>query len=85
PFFGGPGNSYSLHAIASMVERLRAARDGFGLVLANGGFLSKPAAGVYAAVPPRDGAPVDNGAIAAEILAAPVPQLLSGAGEATIT
>ncbi|MGL4312772.1 MAG: hypothetical protein ACRCSO_02160, partial [Sphingomonas sp.] len=85
PFFGGPGNSYSLHAIASMVERLRAARDGFGLVLANGGFLSKQAAGVYAAVPPRDWAPVDNGAIAAEILAAPVPQLLSGAGEATIT
>ena len=24
PFFGGPGNSYSLHAIATMAERLRA-------------------------------------------------------------
>ena len=27
PFFGGPGNDYSLHAVASMVERLRARRE----------------------------------------------------------
>ncbi|MCW2779492.1 MAG: acetyl-CoA acetyltransferase [Frankiales bacterium] len=38
--FGGPFNSYSLHAVATMVERLRAgART--ALVHANGGFLTK--------------------------------------------
>lgn len=63
PFFGGPGNNYSLHAIASMVERLRAAPGAFGLVLANGGFLSKEAAGVYASVPASDWRPrTDDGA-----------------------
>jgi acetyl-CoA C-acetyltransferase len=36
--FGGPLNSYSLHAIATMVERLRA--GGTGLVHANGGYLT---------------------------------------------
>jgi acetyl-CoA C-acetyltransferase len=52
PFFGGAGNNYSMHAIATMVERLRADPDAFGLVLANGGFLSKEAVGVYSARPP---------------------------------
>ncbi len=51
PFFGGPGNSYSLHAIAEMVTRLRGRTGATGLVLANGGYLSKEAAGVYAADP----------------------------------
>jgi acetyl-CoA C-acetyltransferase len=47
PFFGGPGNNYSLHAIAEMVRRLRERPDAYGLVTANGGYLSKHAAGVY--------------------------------------
>ena len=47
PFFGGPGNNYSMHGIASTVEALRQNPDTFGLVLANGGFLSKFSAGVY--------------------------------------
>ena len=51
PFFGGPGNSYSLHAIATMSERLRAAPGSYGLVLANGGFLSKEAVGIYSTEP----------------------------------
>ncbi|MCC7393789.1 MAG: hypothetical protein IT553_02920 [Sphingomonadaceae bacterium] len=55
PFFGGAGNNYSLHAIATLVERLRGgARGAYGLILANGGFLSKEAAGVYAAHPPAE-------------------------------
>jgi acetyl-CoA C-acetyltransferase len=42
PYFGGAGNNYSMHAIASMVERLRTEGDApFGLVCANGGFQSK--------------------------------------------
>ncbi len=46
--FGGPGNNYSLHAIAEMVERLRTTHSGAGLVSANGGYLTKHAVGIYA-------------------------------------
>ncbi len=62
PFFGGAGNNYSLHAVATMVDRLRAHRHDFGLVLANGGFLSKEAAGVYSAQPARVDARFERGA-----------------------
>lgn len=51
PFFGGPGNNYSMHAIAEMVVRLRAAPAAAGLVGANGGFLSKYSVGIYSTVP----------------------------------
>jgi acetyl-CoA C-acetyltransferase len=49
--FGGPGNNYSLHAIASMVDRLRETDRGAGLVWANGGYLTKHSVGVYAREP----------------------------------
>ncbi len=51
PFFGGPGNSYSLHAIAETVARCRATPGTFGLVGANGGTLSKYSVGVYSTAP----------------------------------
>jgi acetyl-CoA C-acetyltransferase len=51
PFFGGAGNNYSMHAIASMVRALRKAPGAFGLVGANGGYLSKYSVGVYSARP----------------------------------
>lgn len=51
PFFGGPGNNYSMHAIATMVSLLRAHPGSYGLVTANGGFLSKHATGIYSAAP----------------------------------
>ncbi len=77
PFFGGPGNSYSLHAIATMMARLRAAPGSFGLVLANGGFLSKLAAGVYSTTPPEGWAPQSSAALQARIDAEPGPPLLN--------
>ena len=46
-FFGGAGNNYSLHAIVETLHRLRGKRDAFGLVYANGGYMSKHALGVY--------------------------------------
>ena len=49
PFFGGPGNNYSMHAIATMIQRLRADRGALGLIVANGGYLSKHSATVYSA------------------------------------
>ncbi len=59
PFFGGPGNNYSLHAIASMAARLRAEPGKTGLVLANGGWMTKAAAGVYSTSRPAAFIPVD--------------------------
>lgn len=51
PFFGGPGNNYSLHGVASMVDRLRSESGTYGLVLANGGWMSKDTVGVYSTEP----------------------------------
>jgi len=51
PFFGGPGNNYSMHAIARMVEQLREAPGAYGLITANGGYLTKHASGVYSCEP----------------------------------
>ncbi|HET6154630.1 MAG TPA: hypothetical protein VFE15_16930, partial [Marmoricola sp.] len=39
PFFGGPGNGYSLHAIVETVAACRRAPGSWGLVGANGGML----------------------------------------------
>lgn len=52
PFFGGPGNNYVTHAIAEMVSRIRRTPDACGLVTANGGLLTKHAAGLYGSKPP---------------------------------
>ncbi|HEY7946490.1 MAG TPA: hypothetical protein VID75_02375, partial [Acidimicrobiales bacterium] len=51
PYFGGPGNNYSLHAVATMVDHLRR-REGAGLVTALGWYMTKHAAGVYGSHPP---------------------------------
>jgi acetyl-CoA C-acetyltransferase len=47
PFFGGPGNNYTLHAIAEMVLRLRAKPGSSGFVWGNGGHLTKHSFGIY--------------------------------------
>lgn len=54
PFFGGPGNNYVTHAIAEMVTRLRNMPGAWGLVTANGGLLTKHAAGLYSTMPPSE-------------------------------
>jgi acetyl-CoA C-acetyltransferase len=51
PFFGGAGNSYSVHAIAETVRRARQAPGTFGFVGANGGIMGKYSAGVYGTTP----------------------------------
>ena len=51
PFFGGAGNNYSSHGIAEAVARCRAVPGSFALVGANGGTMSKYAAGVYSTAP----------------------------------
>ena len=62
PFFGGPGNNYSLHGIAEMVATLRKNKGAFGLVLANGGWMTKEAAGVYSAARPKAFTPAEPAA-----------------------
>ena len=52
PFFGGPGNNYSLHALAEAAVRLRG-NASRALVTANGGILSKHAAIVLTNEPSR--------------------------------
>jgi len=47
PFFGGPGNNYVSHAIAEMVHRVRSQPGSYGLVMANGGLVTKEAVGLY--------------------------------------
>ncbi len=47
PYFGGPGNNYSMHGIAALVDRLRNDPGSHGMLLANGGWMSKLAVGIY--------------------------------------
>jgi acetyl-CoA C-acetyltransferase len=53
PFFGGPGNNYSTHAIAAMMELLRERPGAKGLVTGTGWYLSKHAIGVYSTQAPE--------------------------------
>jgi acetyl-CoA C-acetyltransferase len=72
PYFGGPGNAYSLHAIAEVVARCRGTPGSWGFVSANGGFLTKHSFGVYSTNPghPRR---IPPAAYQREIDADPVP------------
>ena len=74
PYFGGPGNNYSTHALVEMAHRLRGS-DQRALVTANGGILSKHAAAVLASNPTAGGAePTDlSTAEALEIDRADIP------------
>ncbi len=55
PYFGGPGNNYSMHAIATLLDRVRAQPGSIGLVTALGWYLTKHAVGVYSAAPREGG------------------------------
>lgn len=55
PYHGGAGNNYSMNAIAIMADKLREECGKFGMVTANGGFLTKHAAGVYSTEPTAPG------------------------------
>ncbi|MBU2668928.1 acetyl-CoA acetyltransferase [Actinoplanes bogorensis] len=72
PFFGGPGNNYTMHAIASTVVRMRAAPGTFGFVGANGGIMSKHSTGVYTTIP-YEFQPSDSARIQTELDAIPAP------------
>ncbi len=76
PFFGGAGNDYSMHAIASLVRGLRARPGAVGLISANGGYLSKTSAGAYSTTP-RPWTGFDSAPLQYEIDALPAPPALA--------
>jgi acetyl-CoA C-acetyltransferase len=51
PYFGGPGNNYSMHGIAEVAAKCRAHPGSRGLVFANGGYLTKHSFGVWSTAP----------------------------------
>ncbi len=76
PYAGGPGNNYSMHAIATMAARLRAQPGTKGLVTALGWFITKHAVGVYSSVPnEREWRRPDMAADQREIDTMPHPEL----------
>ncbi|WP_250008681.1 acetyl-CoA acetyltransferase [Actinoplanes sp. M2I2] len=84
PFFGGPGNNYSMHAIATTVARLRSAPGTYGFVGANGGIMSKHSTGVYTTVPYAFKAS-ESARIQAGLDAAPAPaEAITADGPAVI-
>ena len=84
PYFGGPGNSYSLHAIAETVTHMRSRPGDFGLVAANGGIISKYSVGVYSTTA-ADWASDQSAELCAEVAARPATPVAEQAdGAATI-
>lgn len=86
PYFGGPGNNYVTHSISETMRRLRARPGAFGLVTANGNYVTKHSFGVYSTtpvqVPWRRESP---GALQAELDALPkAPFTEEPSGAATI-
>ncbi|CAN5482622.1 acetyl-CoA acetyltransferase [soil metagenome] len=84
PYFGGPGNSYSLHGIAETVAQMRDKPGAFGLVGANGGVMSKYSVGVYSTTP-TDWVADRSKALQQDIAALPkVPATRNANGPGTI-
>ncbi len=52
-FFGGPGNNYNLHAVATLAEQIAKGQYRTGLVTALGWFMYKHAAGIYSSRRPE--------------------------------
>lgn len=83
-YFGGPGNNYTLHAVATMVERLRAG-GGTGLVTGLGWYATKHAVGVYSTKPPQAGWRFgDTGSAQDKIDASAVEVAVDVVGPATV-
>ncbi len=55
PYFGGPGNNYVSHSIATTVELCRQSPSNIGLVTGLGWYVTKHAVGLYSATPPANG------------------------------
>jgi acetyl-CoA C-acetyltransferase len=80
PYFGGPGNNYSMHAIATAVDRIRNDRDARVLISALGWYATKHSVGVYGgARPDSRWIDLDDSVDQAAIDAAAVPPPVANA------
>ncbi len=86
PFHGGAGNNYVMNSIAAMVDKVRGKPGSIGLVTANGGYLTKHAAGIYSTTPTEgQWQRVDPATYQAKIDAMPRPTVIKEAnGDAVI-
>ena len=76
PYAGGPGNNYAMHSIAVMMAKLREKPEAYGLVTANGWYLTKQSTGVYSSR--RPSAPFerqDPGVVQRQIDTLPHPEV----------
>lgn len=84
PFAGGPGSNYVTHALAAMVQRLRADPGSFGMVSGVGMHMTKHAFGVYSTTPGTVEWPDESG-VEARLGELPVRSIRDSAtGPATI-
>jgi acetyl-CoA C-acetyltransferase len=85
PYAGGPGSNYTLHALASLVERLRARPGARGLVTGNGWYLTKHAASVWSSAPrEKSGAPPAPPSAAERARRRPLAPLVEARGRGTV-
>lgn len=52
-FFGGPGNNYSLHAVATLADNISKGFHTTGMITSLGWFMHKHAVGIYSAIPQK--------------------------------
>jgi len=84
PYFGGPGNDYTTHAVATTVERIRT-EGGVGLVTGMGWYVTKHSVGVYGSTPPPQGWRLaDTGGAQERIDASALPLATRGGEDAVV-
>lgn len=54
PYFGGPGNAYTMFSSSEMVKKLRSNPNEYGMVTANSWFLTKHAINIFSCKPPQE-------------------------------
>jgi len=85
PFFGGPGNNYVSHAIATMTKRMRGESEAIGFVSGVSYYMSKHAVGIYSSKPPPNGWRYVDTKDAQEQLDASLPEIAAEAeGDAVV-
>jgi acetyl-CoA C-acetyltransferase len=84
PYFGGPGNNYTLHAIATMVQRLRD-EGGTAMVTGLGWYATKHAAGIFGAAPPPKGFGVADTSAAQAAIDAQAVEVVAGTEDGAST
>ncbi|MDY7105992.1 MAG: acetyl-CoA acetyltransferase [Actinomycetota bacterium] len=85
-YFGGPGNNYTSHSIATMAQQLRDDPGAIGLTTGLGWYVTKHSLGLWSTTPPERGfAKPDLSAEQTSIDATALPQAEPGAaGPATV-